>query len=197
MAPVVFFISSVRTISGLSGFVPSYLLGLYLLFFLTAIVYPRTITLMGLLCASKSIAAALLFSPLTASICRAQACYSPQGPNGPIVDLTPEYYAPGQSYNAVLTNPPPEGWFVPASPPVPPIVVPGVFVLTAASIAAQNWTTEDPFVTVTNFAYVSPACPGKIRVRRRRSSLVRTTSFKLAQMLRAAPDHHTSTHLTG
>ena len=44
----------------------------------------------------------------------------------------------------------------PPVPRSPRSLFPGVFVLTAASLAAQNYTTEDPFVTVTNFAYASP-----------------------------------------
>jgi len=92
-----------------------------------------------------SVQAILLLVPLSATICHAQ-CY--EGPLGWEVytTISPQDWAPGQSYNVMLTNP--AGYFADG---------PGYFyVFTAASYDAGDLYTEDPNVTVSALTYVSP-----------------------------------------
>ncbi len=72
---------------------------------------------------------------------------------GPQVNIAPMFWAPGQSYNIVLTNP--QGYFY-AYTPQPGYVQFTEYVLTAASYNAGIYYSEDPSVTTSNEVYVSP-----------------------------------------
>jgi hypothetical protein len=92
--------------------------------------------------------AILVFLPLSAPLCHAQ-CYEGSSSGVPIpTTLSPSYYAPGQTYNANLTVP--SGGFTTACGSTV------FYIVNAASYDQGLYYDEDPYVTVSNLAYVSP-----------------------------------------
>jgi len=89
---------------------------------------------------------------LPSHVCSAQ-CWNYTS-NGFTLSASPEYWAPGQSYNVVITSSIPN--FTNGTSPLGPLV------LTAAAyntgISGGPWA-EDPNVVVTNPAYISLTCP--------------------------------------
>lgn len=104
---------------------------------------PRVLYLPGLLIVLAS--SLLLVASAHAAICN-------DGPPGGIVGLTisPFYWAPGQSYNVTLTDPQADLTDNGTSG-----LSPNLFVVTAANFNEENYTIEDPNVTVTNETFVS------------------------------------------
>ncbi len=82
----------------------------------------------------------LLFLPLFATFCHAQ-CYGAPPGQGPIATLSPQYWAPGQTYNVTVTNP--QGQFV-------DVGVPYTYVSTAYYYDMGDSNIEAPYVTVSN-----------------------------------------------
>jgi hypothetical protein len=82
----------------------------------------------------------LLLLALSATIGNAQ-CYNPVPYQTPQLTLSPQYWAPGHSYNVVVTNP--QGNFLSE-----PLNTAAVFVITQASYDQGNgsYTIEDPAV---------------------------------------------------
>ncbi len=97
--------------------------------------------------------AATLILLLSPAASHAQyACWD--GPLNPIpqgaISLSPQYWAPGQSYQVVLTTSP-GGYFPPES------FAPNNYVITEDSYIAGTYYVQDPNVTVDTFiTYVSP-----------------------------------------
>jgi hypothetical protein len=83
---------------------------------------------------------------LMATFCNAQCPTPPSNaPSNIVLTITPTDWAPGQSYNVTVVFPQP--WLFPGSGTI--------YVITRASLANQDYFTEDPAVTVSNTAYVS------------------------------------------
>jgi hypothetical protein len=93
-----------------------------------------------------------LFGPFT-SFCCAQ-CWNNNNPQGDgTISFSPNFWAPGQTYNVVATSS--EGNFLPGTlnPPQAPSII-----TSAAYYAFEqtgSWPPEDPNITVTNNAYIS------------------------------------------
>jgi hypothetical protein len=95
----------------------------------------------------------LIFFAMSAN---AQCYYPPGGANiNPTgAGISPYYWAPGYSYNVVLTDP--QGYLVPDSGYTKNLVG-TMFIITLANAGEGNFSTEDPNVTVTSpLTWVSP-----------------------------------------
>src|SRR5271170_5099259 len=93
--------------------------------------------------------AILVFLPLSATLCHAQ-CFDGASGGGVYAIISPSHFAPGQSYNASVTVP--SGGFNPDTECPTPAVL---YIVNAASYGQGVYYQEDPFVTVSNLAYVS------------------------------------------
>jgi hypothetical protein len=93
--------------------------------------------------------AVLVFLPLSATLCHAQ-CFDGASGGGVYAIISPSHFAPGQSYNASVTVP--SGGFNPDTECPTPAVL---YIVNAASYGQGVYYQEDPFVTVSNLAYVS------------------------------------------
>lgn len=95
---------------------------------------------------------AFLFVPHWGVICHAQCDEGPPGPRH--ITITPNFWAPGQTYTVTVTEQ--EGYFVPYSPSSPNGAPATAYVVTESNFDAGNYYYEDPNVTLSLPVLVSP-----------------------------------------
>ena len=105
--------------------------------------------------------AVMLLLVLSATICQAQ-CFNVQdyGDGDPAATITPQIWAPGQSYVVTIMSPN-DPWFIPTRS-YGSSTAPAGYVATAANLDAFlgdsiNWPSEDPYVALGPVVYVSPS----------------------------------------